>query len=122
MDRLFEAGALDVYITPVVMKKSRPAQMLSVVADAGRLHSIKEIIFRETTTIGVRVKKMSRFVLTRDMKEVQLPYGTVRVKISGSSKGIYNIVPEYEDCKALAIKTGLPLRDIIELVRRLGQE
>ena len=121
MDRLFEAGALDVYITPVVMKKSRPAQMLSVVADAGRLNDIRELIFRETTTIGVRVKKMSRFVLTRDIKEVHLPYGTVRVKISGSSSGVCNIVPEYEDCKALAMKTGIPLRDVIELARRLGQ-
>ena len=121
MDRLFEAGALDVYITPVVMKKSRPAQMLSVVADAGRLNDIRELIFRETTTIGVRVKKMSRFVLTRDIKEVHLPYGTVRVKISGSGGGVCNIVPEYEDCKALAMKTGIPLRDVIELARRLGQ-
>ncbi len=122
MDRLFEAGALDVYITPVVMKKSRPAQMLSVTADAGRLNALKELIFRETTTIGVRVKKMSRFVLTRDIKEVHLPYGTVRVKVSGSSSGVYNIVPEYEDCKALAIKTGIPLRDVMELAKRLGQE
>ncbi|MCC6544625.1 MAG: nickel pincer cofactor biosynthesis protein LarC [Nitrospirae bacterium] len=122
MDRLFDAGALDVYITPVVMKKSRPAQMLSAVADTERLNAMKEIIFRETTTIGVRVRKMSRFVLERDMKEVHLPYGTVRVKISGSSNGVCNIVPEYEDCKALAMKTGLPLRDIIELARRLGQE
>jgi len=122
MDRLFEAGALDVYITPVVMKKSRPAQMLSVVADARSLNALKELIFRETTTIGVRVKKMSRFVLTRDIKEVHLPYGTVRVKISGSSSGVCNIVPEYEDCKALAMKTGIPLRDVIELARRLGQE
>jgi len=122
MDRLFEAGALDVYITPVVMKKSRPAQMLSVVADAGRLNDIRELIFRETTTIGVRVKKMSRFVLTRDIKEVHLPYGTVRVKISGSSNGVCNIVPEYEDCKALAMKTGIPLMDVMELARRLGQK
>ncbi len=122
MDRLFEAGALDVYITPVVMKKSRPAQMLSVVADAGKLDALREIIFRETTTIGVRVRKMTRFVLTRDIKEVRLPFGTVRLKISGSSNGVHNIVPEYEDCKALAMKTGLPLKDIIELARRLGKE
>jgi len=122
MDRLFDAGALDVYITPVVMKKSRPAQMLSVVADAERLNSIREIIFRETTTIGIRVRKMSRFVLERNLREVKLPYGTVRVKISGSSNGVRNVVPEYEDCKALAMKTGLPLRDIIEVARRLGQE
>ncbi len=121
MGRLFEAGALDVFITPVVMKKSRPAQMLSVAADAGRLNDIKEIIFRETTTIGVRVKKMSRFILAREIKEVQLPYGMVRVKISGSSNGVSNIVPEYDDCQALAMKTGLPLRDIIELAKRLGK-
>ena len=122
MDRLFEAGALDVYITPVVMKKSRPAQMLSVIADAGRLNDIKELIFRETTTIGIRVRKVSRFVLERNLREVKLPYGTVRVKISGSSNGVRNVVPEYEDCKALAMKTCLPLRDIIELAKRLGQE
>src|SRR3990170_2889894 len=119
MDRLFEAGALDVYITPVVMKKSRPAQLLSVTAKVEYLNNVRELIFRETTTIGVRVSKMIRSVLTREIKEVQLPYGTVRVKISGSSNGVCNIVPEYEDCKTLAMKTGIPLRDIMELASRL---
>ncbi|MCC7202324.1 MAG: nickel pincer cofactor biosynthesis protein LarC [Nitrospirae bacterium] len=122
MDRLFEAGALDVYITPIIMKKNRPAQMLSVIADTGTLNVLREIIFRETTSIGVRVGKLSRFVLARDIKEVQLPYGRVRIKISGGSNGVHNIVPEYEDCKALALKTGIPLKDIIELARRSGRE
>jgi len=122
MDRLFEAGALDVYITQVVMKKSRPAQLLSVTAKVEYLNNVRELIFRETTTIGVRVTKMIRSVLTREIKEVQLPYGTVRVKISGSSNGVCNIVPEYEDCKTLAMKTGIPLRDIMELASRLGKE
>ncbi len=122
MDRLFEAGALDVYITPVVMKKSRPAQLLSVTVKVEYLNNVRELIFRETTTIGVRVSKMIRSVLTREIKEVQLPYGKVRVKISGNRNGVYNIVPEYEDCKILAMETGLPLRNIIELARRLGRE
>lgn len=122
MDRLFEAGALDVYITPIIMKKNRPAQMLSVIADTGTLNVLREIIFRETTSIGVRVGKLSRFVLTRDIKEVQLPYGRVRIKISEGPDGVHNIVPEYEDCKALALKTGIPLKDIMELARRSGRE
>ena len=96
--------------------------MLSVVTDAGKLNDIKEIIFRETTTIGVRVSKMIRSVLTREIKEVTLPYGKVRVKISGNRNGVCNIVPEYEDCKTLAMETGIPLRDIIELARRLWKE
>ncbi len=122
MDRLFEAGALDVYITPAVMKKSRPAQILSVIAKNEKIRDLKELIFRETTTIGVRVRRMSRFVLTREMKEVRLPYGKVRVKVSGNRNGVYSVVPEYEDCKTLAMETGLPLRDIMELARRLGNE
>ncbi len=121
MDKLLEAGALDVFITPIVMKKSRPAHMLSAVADACTLGVLQELIFKETTTIGVRVRKMSRSLLTRDIKDVQLPYGTVRVKISGSGGNIYNFVPEYEDCKTLAIKTGIPLREIMEHARKLGK-
>jgi len=105
-----------------VMKKSRPAQLLRVTAKVEYLNNVRELIFRETTTIGVRVSKMIRSVLTREIKEVQLPYGKVRVKISGNRNGVYNIVPEYEDCKILAMETGLPLRNIIELARRLGNE
>lgn len=122
IDRLLQAGALDVYITPVIMKKSRPAHVLSIVAREENLETLQRIVFQETTTLGIRIKKMGRSILKREIKEVELPYGKVKVKVSSGPDGTMNIVPEYEDCKRIAMETGLPLKDIIELAKKLGNE
>lgn len=120
IERLLQAGALDVYLTPAIMKKSRPAHILSIVIKAEDLEAIKRLVFQETTTLGIRINKVARSTLKRDIREVELPYGKVRVKVSSGPDGMINIAPEYEDCKRIAMETGRPLKDIIELAKRLG--
>lgn len=119
--KLLQAGALDVYLTQTIMKKSRPGHLLSIITNIDKLEAIKRIVFQETTTIGMRISKTGRSTLKREIKEIDLPQGKVRVKVSGSSEGMINIVPEYEDCKRLAHETGLPLKDIIELAKRYAE-
>ena len=120
IERLLQAGALDVYLTPIMMKKSRPAHILSIVTRVEDLDAIRSLVFRETTTLGIRSSKVTRSILRREIKEVELPYGKVRVKISGGPGGVSNISPEYEDCKRLALETGVPLKDIIDMAKRLS--
>lgn len=122
MEKLFQAGAVDVYLTPVVMKKSRPAHMLSILTRVEDQETIKRLVFEETTTLGIRISRISRSTLERKIREVETPYGKVRVKISSGLDGVFNIVPEYEDCKRIAKETGIPLKDIIELVKSKGVE
>ena len=118
IERLLQAGALDVCLTPTIMKKSRPAHILSVVAKVEDLDAIRRLVFKETTTLGIRSSKVTRSVLRREIKEVELPYGKVRVKVSGDKNSVINITPEYEDCKRIAMETGLPLKEIIDLAKR----
>ena len=114
--RLLEEGALDVFLTPVQMKKNRPGAMLTVLAAPGNRDKILDIIFRESTTFGVREYKVRRTVLPRRFETVKTPCGSARVKI-GSWKGRdVTIAPEYEDCRKLAQKTGVPLRRIYAAV------
>ena len=120
IERLLQAGALDVYLTPIMMKKSRPAHILSIVTRVEDLDAIRSLVFRETTTLGIRSSKVTRSILKREIREVELPYGKVRVKISGGPGGVSNISPEYEDCKRLALETGAPLKDIIDMAKRLS--
>ena len=92
--------------------------MLSIVAKVENLEVLKRVVFQETTTLGIRISKALRFVLKRELKEVELPYGKVKVKVSTGPDGVVNIIPEYEDCKRIAMETGWPLKDIIELAKR----
>ena len=118
IEKLMQAGALDVYITPTLMKKSRPANILSILANIEDMHEIRKLVFKETTTLGIRINKMGRSVLKREIKEVETPYGRIRVKISSDNNGVKNIIPEYEDCKRIAFETGIPVREIMELVKK----
>lgn len=118
IEKLLQAGALDVYLTPTMMKKSRPAHILSMVTRVEDLDAIRRLVFKETTTLGIRSSKVTRSILKREIREVELPYGKVRVKISGDKNGIINMTPEYEDCKRIAMETGRPLQEIIDLAKR----
>jgi len=118
IEKLLQAGALDVYLIPMMMKKSRPAHILSIVTRVEDLDAIKRLVFKETTTLGIRGSKVTRSILKREIREVELPYGKVRVKISGDKNSVINITPEYEDCKRIAMETGLPLKEIIDLAKR----
>lgn len=115
MERLLDSGALDVYYTPIYMKKSRPSVMLTVLAKCDDEKKLSDIIFNETSTLGVRISRSSRYCMDRKMVKVDTQYGEVRVKIA-SMGDIKKFAPEYEDCKSIAIKTGLPINKVYELV------
>ena len=112
-EKLFNAGALDVWTTPIYMKKNRPAQMLSVLVDTQRQELCTKIIFEETTTIGLRVIEISRRVeAVRRMAKVETRFGEVMCKVSAYDGKIVSITPEYEDCRRLAEKNSVPLKAV----------
>ena len=112
-ERLFNAGALDVWTTPIYMKKNRPAQMLSVLVDAQHREICIKIIFEETTTIGLRVIEISRRVeAVRKIAKVETRFGQVQCKVSAYDGKIVSITPEYEDCRRLAEKNSVPLKAV----------
>jgi uncharacterized protein (TIGR00299 family) protein len=109
MERLIEAGALDVSLQPIVMKKGRPGNLLRVVAQPQDREALAQIIFAETSTLGMRVYTAERRVQARRFVEVETPHGKVNVKVAGDGA----FAPEYEDCRKLALASGTPLKQII---------
>jgi len=108
MERLLEAGALDVTLTPVHMKKNRPGVMLSVLARLEDRERLAALVFAETSTLGLRIHVAERRVEARSVVEVETRFGKLRVKVSASGA----FAPEYEDCRKMARETGVPLREI----------
>ena len=121
MERLFEAGARDVHYAPVFMKKNRPAWQLNVICDPKDRERMEEIIFAETTTIGIRRINMQRTVLQRENCSVSTPFGEAAVKICRLADG-KRFYPEYDSVKALAQKSGRSFQEIYELVRREAEK
>jgi pyridinium-3,5-bisthiocarboxylic acid mononucleotide nickel chelatase len=118
MNRLFESGARDVTITPTMMKKGRPAVTLGVIAEAASRDALAEIIFAETSTIGLRFHTVARLKLRREIREVETRWGKVRVKLSGADGAAPTTVsPEYDDCRRIAAEHGVPLRTVMDEVR-----
>jgi hypothetical protein len=113
-DRLLQSGALDVFFTPIQMKKHRPGTKISVLTDPSLSNQLKEIIFRETTTFGIREYPVQRTVLSRRPEEVSTPYGPVRVKIGSLGNSDITASPEHEDCAAIADKHGVAVRTVYE--------
>ena len=118
-ERLLEAGALDVWMTPIQMKKNRPAVLLSVLVKEDDADQTAMVILRETSTLGVRRRAVERYTADREIVEVETSLGTARVKIKRVDGDVAGITPEYEDCRTLAIKHGLTLA---EIMRRVGDE
>ena len=112
MELLFAAGALDVWLAPVQMKKNRPAVVLSILAKTGDVSSLTAIILGQTKTLGVRQSELRRATLQRRILEVTTTFGTVRVKIADLGEGKQKIAPEYDDCAACARKSGASLDDV----------
>jgi pyridinium-3,5-bisthiocarboxylic acid mononucleotide nickel chelatase len=113
MDKLLAEGALDVFYTPVQMKKNRPGTLLSVIAPPASRETLTSIVFRETTTIGVRYREMTRECLDRETRTVSTPFGDVRFKIARRDDEILNASPEFEDCVDLANRHGRPIKEIL---------
>jgi uncharacterized protein (TIGR00299 family) protein len=109
---LFEAGAADVFMTPIVMKKSRPGHMLSVLCSQDAADQMKGILFRETTSIGLRENRVKKNMLRREMIRVQTRYGEIEVKRSYYGGKVVNEKPEFEQCRQLAGEHGVSLEDI----------
>ncbi len=105
LDRLMEAGALDVSLSPIQMKKNRPGSLLRVIARPEDQERLAQMIFAETSTLGLRIHAAERRVEERRMVEVETPWGTVRGKVSGHGSGQEMFAPEYDDCRALAERT-----------------
>jgi uncharacterized protein (TIGR00299 family) protein len=122
LGRLFSSGALDVYFTPVQMKKNRPAIKITVLTAPHKSHELGQILLQETSTLGYRRWSAEKIMLPRVQKVVETPWGKVRVKIAGSSPDYYNIAPEYGDCLLIAQEKGIPLKKIYqEIYALLGQ-
>lgn len=110
-ERLLVAGARDVWVTPIIMKKGRPAHMLSVLTADAEREACAAIIFRETTSIGIRVRRIDeRLEADRHIAKVETRYGIVACKVSAYGGHIVNVAPEYEDCRRLAEAQQVPLK------------
>ena len=117
---LLEAGAWDVYRIPVQMKKGRTGVQLNVLCHPDRVQSLRDLLFRETTTIGMHWRIENKISLAREFKEVQTEWGPVRMKIARWPSGeIANAAPEYEDCRHLAIAHSVPLKEVTDQARRM---
>jgi len=123
MERLFAAGALDVWFTPIFMKKNRPATMLSVLAPAGEAETLGLILLRETPTLGLRITPpMHRWKTGRRVREVQTVWGAVRVKEKLLGDEVLAAAPEYEDCARIAREHGVPLAQVYTAVQSAATE
>jgi hypothetical protein len=112
-ERALAAGALDVFSTPVQMKKNRPGQLVTLLSEPENVARLIDLIFSETTTIGVRTYDVRRKTLNREFVPVETPLGSVRMKVSRMNGTILNATPEYEDCQRIAAERGVPLKQVI---------
>ncbi len=121
LEKILDAGALDGYITPVQMKKSRPGTLISIIVDDVSLSRVERIIFEQSTTFGIRKYKVNRNKLYRKFVDVKTEYGMIKVKVGTLNGCIKNITPEHEDCRKIADKRGVPLRLIYNAATNAAQ-
>jgi uncharacterized protein (DUF111 family) len=112
MDRLFEAGALDVFYAPVQMKKNRPGTLVTVLSAPATREAVSAVLFAETTTIGVRYREVQRECLTREVRVVNTPVGPIRFKVASRDGRVFNAAPEFDDCARAAAERRIPLKDV----------
>ena len=113
VERALAAGALDVFSTPVQMKKNRPGQLVTILCEVSTRSRLIDLIFHETTTIGVRTYEVRRQTLNRETVPVETPLGSIRMKISRLNGSILNAAPEYEDCQRIAVQKNVPLKQVL---------
>jgi uncharacterized protein (TIGR00299 family) protein len=118
MEKLFAMEVLDVFITPVLMKKNRPGHLLTVISPPEKLPSVTTFLLRETTTLGLRWHEEERAKTDREILPLQTKYGRIRFKLARWEGKVINLSPEYEDCKRLALEKRVPLKEIFEEARK----
>lgn len=114
MERLFRAGAVDVTLTPVIMKRGRPAIVLTCLVPFDGVDPVLDVLFEDTTALGVRVQDVTRHILPRRFVSVKIPGGTVRIKVAAVDATSSKAAPEYLDCKRIAERTGRPVKAVLE--------
>ena len=112
-ERALEAGALDVFSIPVQMKKNRPGQLITVLCKSADAGKFSDLLFRETTTLGVRESRVQRRTLQRESVAVETSLGSIRVKVARLNGDVLNFAPEYEDCQKVAAERGVPLKQVL---------
>ncbi|HET9001109.1 MAG TPA: nickel pincer cofactor biosynthesis protein LarC [bacterium] len=118
MDLLFGAGALDVMTIPALMKKGRPGHLLRVLAEPDLAQALSQILIAETTTLGVRIYEVTRLAVGRRRVDVETEYGTVPVKVAADPSGVLTMTPEFDACRALAERLGVPVKRVIAAAQR----
>ncbi|MHB8526887.1 MAG: nickel pincer cofactor biosynthesis protein LarC [Candidatus Acidiferrales bacterium] len=112
-ERALASGALDIFSTAVQMKKNRPGQLVTLLCEPSNRDRLIDLLFRETTTIGIRTYEARRQTLARESVAVETPLGTIRMKVSRRNGTILNAAPEYEDCQRIAARMGVPLKQVL---------
>jgi uncharacterized protein (TIGR00299 family) protein len=120
--RLFGAGAKDVYLSPTICKQGRPGTSVVVICDTSLIDKAAGIIFEETSSFGIRYRLESRFILSRESREVDTKWGKISVKIGTTGGRTVSISPEFRDCKGVAEREGVPLKVVYEEARLLARE
>ncbi len=120
MERLFDLGAREVFLTPIIMKKNRPATLLSIISSFEKLNPIIEFLIKETTSIGVRWHEEERLCAEREVITVKTKYGNLRFKLARWEGKPVNLSPEYDDCKRLALKKGISIKEIFDEAKRVA--
>lgn len=122
LDRLLEAGALDAFLAPLLMKKSRPASLLTVLAESADADHLAALVLSHTTTFGVRTYRADRWKRSRDFVTVATPYGDVRIKRGLDGDRVTILSPEFEDCRRLAKTAGVPVQTVYEAAKRAAHD
>jgi uncharacterized protein (DUF111 family) len=112
MDRLAEAGSLDVFYAGVQMKKNRPGTLVTVIAPPDRREAISAVLFTHTTTIGVRYQEMRRDILDRKVVSIDTPVGPLRMKVASRNGRVMNAAAEFDDCARIAAERGMPIKEV----------
>jgi uncharacterized protein (DUF111 family) len=113
-ERALAAGALDITCAPVEMKKNRPGLEIRLLSKPEQAEALAELVFAETTTLGLRISTAERRVLERESVSVATPYGDIHVKVGRRNGQVLNAAPEYEDCRKAAIEHGVPLKEVMQ--------
>jgi hypothetical protein len=122
MEKVLGMGALDVFMTPVQMKKNRPGTMVTVTCKPEEISRFAEFLMTETTSIGIRWRVENRLKAKREMGTVETPWGPIRVKYATIGEQLVNTTPEYDDCKKAAVEHGVPLKRVMDTARNLVVE
>jgi len=122
MESLFKAGALDVYFSSIIMKKSRPATKVSVLAEQKEREVLSKILLRETTSFGVRFYEVGRLILDREIQKLKTSYGVIKIKIGSLDGETVQVAPEFEDCRNVAHKKMVPVKKVYDEVLAMAQK